>query len=58
MLKGQGHQRLSFIYCMCRSFLKFRNYCDIDKNDIKSLLKLPLSLQRYILLIADKEGSS
>ena len=58
MLKGQGHQRLSLIYCMCRSFLKFRNYCDIDKNDIKLLLKLPLSLQRYILLIADKEGSS
>ena len=43
---------------MYRSFLKFRNYCDIVKDNIKSLVKLPLSLQRYILLIADKKGSS
>ena len=58
MLKGQGHHRNSLIYGIYRSFLKFRNNCDIDKNDIKLLLKLPLSLQRYILLIADKEESS
>ena len=54
MLKGQGHRRFSLIYCMYRSVLKFRNYCDIVKNAIKSLVKLPLSLQRCILLIADK----
>jgi len=58
MLKGQGHRRFSLIYCMYRSFLKFRNYCDIVKDNIKSLVKLPLSVQRYILLIADKKGSS